>query len=268
MSPLYMNDTFKQLWRDQDPFEALWSLDGEVYRQVAGRKTFRFSVDGKNYFAKLHEGVGWREIIKNLVQLRLPIISARNEWMAIQRLQQLNIDTMTAVAYGEKGFNPAARRSFIVTEALQNTISLEDYCEDWPSKRPEFGTKLKLIGKLAHTARKLHEDGMCHRDFYLCHFLMHFQDESGPTKAGPKLSLIDLHRALIKNRLSMRWMVKDLASLCYSAMHVGLSKRDLLRFMRVYKQKELRLTLVEDQKFWKAVNSRSQSMYKKLGSAG
>ena len=46
-------------------FEVMAHLDGEVYREVASRRTFRFEHDGKAYFAKVHFGVGWKEIIKN-----------------------------------------------------------------------------------------------------------------------------------------------------------------------------------------------------------
>jgi len=60
------------------------------------------------------------------LQFRLPVLGARNEWLAIQRLQRLDIDTMTLVGYGERGSNPAQRQSFVITEALEETVSLED----------------------------------------------------------------------------------------------------------------------------------------------
>jgi heptose I phosphotransferase len=47
-------------------------------------------------------------------------------------------------------------------------------------------------------------------------------------------------------------------------MNIGLTKRDLLRFMRYYSQKELRETLTIEAKFWKNVHQRARSMYKKL----
>src|SRR6185295_20373102 len=60
-------------------FDRILALEGEVYRNVAGRKTLRFSRDGKSYFLKVHLGVGWKEIIKNLIRFRLPVVSAKTE---------------------------------------------------------------------------------------------------------------------------------------------------------------------------------------------
>jgi heptose I phosphotransferase len=46
---------------------------------------------------------------------------------AYERLTELGVDTMRAVAYGERGSNPARRQSFMITEELAPTISLEDF---------------------------------------------------------------------------------------------------------------------------------------------
>jgi len=62
---------------------------------VKNRKTMRFSINGKNYFIKIHTGCGWKEVIKNWVQFKQPIVSAENEYLAIRRLESLKIDTMT-----------------------------------------------------------------------------------------------------------------------------------------------------------------------------
>lgn len=265
MKSLYLRDDFAQLWQDKDPFAELAALDGKVFRQLAGRKTFQFEAAGSSYFAKLHFGVGWREIFKNLVLLRLPIVSARNEWLALQRLQELGVATMTAVAYGEQGFNPAARQSFLVTEALEDTISLEDFCLHWQQQAPDPVLKRHLIEKLAQISRTMLGNGVCHRDYYLCHFLLHL--EKGRPRADLRLSLIDLHRALIRSNLGKRWIVKDLAGLYYSAMHIGLTRRDLLRFIRSYELRDLRSALTQNSPFWNAVNKRAVAMFAKRGPA-
>ena len=67
------------LRRDLDPlgdFHQIMSVEGESFREAPGRKTVRFSKDGKNYFLKTHTGVGWKEIVKNLFYLRLPVLGA------------------------------------------------------------------------------------------------------------------------------------------------------------------------------------------------
>lgn len=58
---------FAGLWAGQDAFVAVDALDGEVLRQRDGRRTFRCEIGGRGYFVKIHHGIGWGEIVKNLL---------------------------------------------------------------------------------------------------------------------------------------------------------------------------------------------------------
>ena len=133
---LFVGEPFASIWSGIDPFVAVEALEGEVFRELEARRTLRTEVEGRGYFVKIHRGIGWGEILKNLVSLRLPVLGAGNEWRAIARLAELGVDTMHGVAFGQRGSNPAAQHSFIVTEELAPTISLEDYCRDWPITPP------------------------------------------------------------------------------------------------------------------------------------
>lgn len=262
----YANDEFSAFFDSKDPFEKLQSLHGEVFREVANRKTFRFDLHGRHYFAKLHYGVGWREIGKNLVHLRWPIVDAEHEWRAIQRLKNLGVSTLQPVAFGFAGLSPATRRSYLVTEDLDETISLEDLGKRWQRSRPAPAMKRALIKRVAHIAGTLHSHGLCHRDLYLCHFLLH---ENEPDM---RVSLIDLHRAFSTPRLRRRWIVKDLGSLYYSCLHLGLSRRDRLRFIRAYSAsaasgRALRNELLGNASLWRAVTAKAQSLHRRHGDA-
>ncbi|MDO9622565.1 MAG: lipopolysaccharide core heptose(I) kinase RfaP [Pseudomonas sp.] len=229
---LILAEPFKSLWADQDPFVAVEALQGQVYRELEGRRTLRTEVAGRGYFVKIHRGIGWREIIKNLLTAKLPVLGARQEWQAIQRLTEVGVATMTAVAYGERGSNPAAQHSFIVTEELAPTVSLEDFSLDWPQHPPAPALKRALIAEVAKMTGNMHRAGVNHRDCYICHFLLHTDK---PVCASDfRLSLIDLHRAQIHARLPLRWRNKDLAGLYFSALHIGLTRRDKLRFIKGY----------------------------------
>jgi heptose I phosphotransferase len=242
MSQVVLRPPFSQLWAGRDPFAEVEALQGQVLRELEGRRTLRIEIGGRGYFAKIHRGVGWREIFKNLICLRLPVLGARNEWQAIEHLEKLGLDTLRMVAFGERGRNPARRHSFIITEELAPTINLEDYCHDWPRTPPDPALKRALITRVAKIARTMHESGMNHRDFYLCHFLLH--TDSPPAPGAMRLSIIDLHRAQIHARLpALRWRRKDLAGLCFSSLDIGLTRRDLLRFLRAYFDTPLRDTL-------------------------
>jgi len=243
---LFLAEPFASLWAGQDPFAAVEALQGQVFRELEGRRTLRTELAGRAFFVKIHRGVGWAEIAKNLVSLRLPVLGAANEWQAINRLSEHGVDTMRAVAYGTRGANPARQHSFLITEELAPTISLEDYCRDWPTQPPSPALKRAMIRRVAEMARNMHACGVNHRDFYLCHFLLHCQPE--PTPATLKLSLIDLHRAQCRAHTPRRWRDKDLAALYFSALHIGLTRRDFLRFLQTYFAQPLRTILQCEQR--------------------
>ncbi|MEX2367423.1 MAG: lipopolysaccharide core heptose(I) kinase RfaP [Pseudohongiellaceae bacterium] len=253
---LHLSEELQQAWSGQDPFRVVNKLEGETYRQVANRRTFKFQLGPDSCFAKVHKGVSWREIIKNLVQLRLPVVSARNEWTALLRLNELGINTLTPVGFGKRGIFPSTIESFLITKDAGTASSLEDVCANWRSSPPAFSFKLRLLEKLAAISQAMHSNGICHRDYYICHFLL-LEDQP------PTLCLIDLHRALIRKKLRRRWIVKDIGSLYFSAMDAGLSRRDLFRFMKIYSSKSLRCTLHEDMAFWKAVKGRAMTLKSK-----
>ncbi len=236
---LFLDEPFRSLWAKQDPFRAAAALQGQVLRELEGRRTLRTEVAGRGYYVKLHRGVGWGEIFKNLVTARLPVLGAEHEWLAINRLTELGVGTMKAVAFGRRGANPAKLESFIVTEELAPTVSLEDFCRDWPVRPPAPALKRALIARVAEMARRMHQGGVNHRDCYLCHFLLH--TEPAPTPARLRLSLIDLHRAQVRRGAApRRWRDKDLAALHFSSLEIGLAARDRLRFLRAYFERPLR----------------------------
>ena len=242
----------------ENSLEEFCALDGEVFKRIQNRRTFRVERGGRGFFIKCHHGVGWREIFKNLLQLRLPILGAGNEWRAIHRLRELGVETMSPVAYGKEGWNPAAIDSLLITEELQGCVSLERYCEEWLDNPPDPVAKRILIKRLAQIARAMHINGVNHRDFYLCHFLL--QQPWDGTEANLHLYVIDLHRVQTRESTPHRWVVKDIGSLWFSAMLLGLTKRDLFRFMRDYRGVSLRHTLKQDVTFWDEVQSRAKAL--------
>ncbi|MGB0361349.1 MAG: lipopolysaccharide core heptose(I) kinase RfaP, partial [Endozoicomonas sp.] len=248
---LYLREDFKKAWADKNPQKLLETMDGEVYRALEARRTFRFEMNGSGFFAKVHEGVGWCEILENLIRLRKPVLGARNEWEALECLHHLKIDTMTPVAYGEMGNNPATRRSFLVTEELKDMVTLEDFCKSWNKQPPPFRLKLAILNKLAGISKTIHDNGLNHRDYYLCHFMM--PDIPSPDPDNLTLYMIDLHRAQLRDTTPLRWRIKDLSGLYYSAMDVGITRNDLFRFIKIYTGLPLREALTQHKPMWQAV---------------
>ncbi|HEY0960734.1 MAG TPA: lipopolysaccharide core heptose(I) kinase RfaP [Pseudomonadales bacterium] len=252
---LWLRDDFASAWQGKDPFAIAFSLEGDTYRVLEQRQTLAFTQDGKRYFIKRHRGATWGEIAKNLLSLRLPVVSARNEYRALSKLHELGLRAPVVVAYGRRGWLPGSLESFLVTEDVGAHETLEDHCRDWGVHPPVRAAKRALIDELADISQRLHANGVCHRDYYLCHFLR--------TADDAPLTLIDLHRALVKRNLPRRWIVKDIAGLYFSAMDCGLTRRDLYRFMRRYRRCTLRETLARDAEFWEEVQARALRLYQR-----
>lgn len=244
MNRSWLSAPFDRLWAGRDAFEAVEALQGEVFRELEARRTLRTEVEGRAYFVKIHRGVGWFEIIENLVRGRVPVLGAHNEYAAIRRLEELGVATMTPVAFAERGSNPATRRSFIITEALTPTVALDEHCRGWRDNPPDPRWRRAVIERVSDMARRMHQGGVNHRDFYLVHFLLHLDPQ--PTPDNFRVSLIDLHRAQIRSATPQRWRDKDLAALHFASLEAGLTDRDRLRFLRAYFGRPLREILRDE----------------------
>lgn len=246
----------------QPVFDWVRQLDGVVYRSIANRRTLRFELNGKGYFLKWHGGIGWKEVLKNFTSLRMPIWGASNEWAAINRLTENAIPTMRWVGFGVRGWNLVQQESFIITDELAPTISLEDLCRGWDKTPPPYRFKVQLLTQVAKISRDMHKVGVNHRDFYICHFLWKTaQPDFSQPPLYQDLHIIDLHRAAVRDSVPYRWLVKDVGSLYFSALECGLSWRDLLRFMRIYSKGGLRYALEQEAEFWQAVEQRALALY-------
>ena len=110
--------------------------------------------------------------------------------------------------------------------------------------------------RVAGFARRFHDAGVVHRDFYLCHLLEHPDPDRD-------LGVLDLHRALIFAELPPHWRRKDLAALLYSSLDLPLSRLAWLRFVRVYSGRPLREAFAEEGDLWRDVYRRALKLYRK-----
>ncbi|MBX9788750.1 MAG: hypothetical protein K2Y37_07520 [Pirellulales bacterium] len=218
-------------------FERMMTLEGQIARRQGARETVRLEIEnGQNdcpaapraFYIKRYGPPPWREYFKPLLKFTRPIVGARVEWDAMLTFHRLGLPTMTPVMFGQSG-----RRSFVLTEALEGYVKLTEWIDaHCPSEAAAGEAYRTAIEKLAPLTRVMHEAGVHHQDYYLCHVLV--PEEVGP----PGLHIIDLGRARVRRRLGARWRVKDLAQLDYSADAVGALGR--LRFLRRYLNRPFR----------------------------
>jgi heptose I phosphotransferase len=247
---LVVNREFAPLLRAHGlaTFDALYHLKHQrPVRDQDRRQTAPLRLDGSSgpptFFIKKHDRPAWKEYVKPLLRLTRPTLGARTEWGAIIRFHELGIPTMTPAALGESG-----GRSFLLTQALVGFQKLSDWLDTRLAndESEEIRTALEIVANLTRT---MHAAGLHHQDYYLCHLLV--PEPSGV--AG--MHIIDLGRARSQERLSRRWIIKDLAQLDYSSS--SLSGRSRLRFLREYLQRPF---CPEDRPLVRQIRRKSRSI--------
>ena len=240
-----------------DAVESAWAMQGEVVRSVAGRETLRVELGGRTFYLKRHRGVGWKEIWKNWLAGKRPIVGARNEFEACRQLERMGLTAPTVAAFAEDNALPAKRSSFVLCDALLGYEDLETLTLRWLERAPEPLLKRRLVMGLAHFARRFHDAGLVHRDFYLCHLLVQHD------ATAPHLAVLDLHRALRFRAVPDRWRRRDLAALLFSSLDLPVSRRSWLRFVRAYSGRPLPEVFREEGRFWNSVYRRALKLYRK-----
>ncbi len=264
-SVIFIEESDRSNFESFTDFSKFFEIEGVTYRSEKNRETVRFNLHGVRYFIKRHSGVGWGEILKNLIQFKLPILGAMTEWNAVKRLHDLGIPTVKPVGYGIKGRNPVTQESFIILRDIGKNISLEKFTETWKSYPPNTILKRNLVYLLADISRQLHTHGLNHRDYYICHFLMGKPHGIESIDSdNPQLYLIDLHRMQIRNQTPERWVIKDIAGLYFSGMDAGLTRNDYFRFLKHYHDASLKEIFRRYMPFWKRVEKRAIKLYQKV----
>lgn len=148
------------------------------------------------------------------------------EWLAMRTLAELGIPTIKPVAFGEELSAGREIRSAILTAAVPGD-ALERVVAGWD--KADRATVRRLIFATADLVSRLHGLGFIHRDLYLSHI---FYDAGSPPDQA--LHLIDLQRVIRPRWRRGRWIVKDLASLNYSAPARWVSRADRVRWLHRY----------------------------------
>ncbi|HEX4129905.1 MAG TPA: lipopolysaccharide kinase InaA family protein [Pirellulales bacterium] len=205
---------------------------GRMLRAVESRENWRLDLshaDGRprGAFLKKHRVRGW------LARMRRS--DGRVEAENIRALEHDRIATMRLIAYGQRLGNDGQLESFVLTEELAGFTQLDHYLRQRfvprnPSDaRRQHGELRTLLARVAALARRFHDHGYNHRDFYCCHFFIR-ESSSGEFQ----VHLIDLQRAQRRRWLRGRWIVKDLAQLSYSAPRERIGRSERLAFIKQY----------------------------------
>jgi tRNA A-37 threonylcarbamoyl transferase component Bud32 len=230
---LFINKDFSELLDAVDlvRFDDFMRLEGMVVKSaVKERLTQRLDLEGATVYIKKHFFPGIRKILGSFLRFKFPL-GAMNEWRALLAFHAHNIPTMIPICAGRKPFFwKIEKESFLLTDDLGEVSRLNDFlmanCAV-PCRGKVLETKKRIFENLADITRRMHNAGINHRDYYLCHILMDNTEE---------LYVIDLHRVNVRDDVGKRWMVKDLAALLFSSLEVPVTHGQRLAFYKRYMQ--------------------------------
>ncbi len=218
-------------------FDSFASIPPEVVVKKVreGRQTARVRLarEGRAAAAYLKlSSYSWlTNLLKTIRKFTRQRDSLTHEYINLVRLREIGVPSITPIAAGTR-VRGLRCKSFLLTDDLGQTKKLEDYVPgefDKPFSPEQAGRKRVLVEALARLTRRMHEGGVNHRDYYLCH--IHILPGAQP---WPELFVIDLNRADRRTRVGERWKVKDLAALNYSAPAEIFSRADRLSFLKTY----------------------------------
>ena len=236
---IIIHDTYRPLLIQNGlaDFNALmYYRHGEVIKQShAERSTIKLMLTGKHgavgAYLKRYQSSGFKTVIRSFVSCSLPR-TALDEWNAILAFHRLGIPTMIPLAVGVQKRSGLKKESFLLTREIEGTERLDHYLLRHflpPLTDDQRREKRRLFKALALLVQQMHHSGCNHRDLYLCHVLV-----KKDTSLNWHIYLADLHRVDQRRHVRLRWKVKDLAALNYSADICSVTRTDRLRFLKHY----------------------------------
>jgi hypothetical protein len=236
---IIIHDTYRPLLIQNElaDFNTLmYYRHGEVIKQShAERSTVKLMLKDKHRtvgaYLKRYQSSRLKTVMRSLVRCSLPR-TAMDEWNAILSFHRLGIPTLIPLAVGVQKHSVFKKESFLLTREVEGIERLDHYLLrhfSSPLTDEHRREKRRLLKELALLVQHMHHSGCNHRDLYLCHVLVK-KDES----RNWQIYLADLHRVDQRRQVRLRWKVKDLASLNYSADTCTITRTDRLRFIKYY----------------------------------
>jgi len=214
-----------------DWFQLEGEANAELVKRGQQRAVWRVQIDDAVYYAKVFEGAGPGDRVKNLVMGR----SAEREWRALIRAEACGVPVVKALAVGL--VDVELNKAVLITQALPEAVRLT---EVWMKRvvkakldrRREAAAD--LIPRVADLFAKAHEAGFLHPDAHPQNVLI-----DGGESGSPQAVFADVHDAGFRNRpLTLNQGLESLAHLDQFFRRFA-TKRERLRFLRAYLAKRV-----------------------------
>ncbi len=203
---------------------ASWEARGlaTLVKHGAGRTIHRVRLPGLEFFVKRFRPASLSSLLHNLFRSG----RARKEFESAQWLRRRGVPTFRPLALGERRRGGLLVESWLVTEAVPDSVTLFDAIER--GLPGGASSRLELARTLGALAARLHEAGAEHRDLHERNIMVRLDADGRPA-----LTLLDLHDLTLRGRTDWPQTCRDLERLArYFALRA--SRADRLRFFLAY----------------------------------
>jgi tRNA A-37 threonylcarbamoyl transferase component Bud32 len=160
---------------------------------------------------------------------------ALRAWQAGHGLLNRRVPTPRPLAVIERTPHVLVRETYVITQALSDSMNLRDYMIDVVAHLPADERRRRvrfLVRAVARLVRQMHDRYTSHRDLKAANFLVTTSDADDE---HPQLQLIDLAGVQIWRRLPKARRVQNLARLLLSLFSCpNVTRSDGVRFLRAY----------------------------------
>ena len=243
-------------------FESFLAFDqGDLISEVRDRIVYRYrGWEGiPDFYLKIYRHPGANHPLAQLLRFQRPKTLAEREAENLLWLENQGILAPKVLAWGGRVLGFSEVNSFLVTEAMEGFVPLNEFLERNCQSLPPHEyrkSKLDLLHACATLLADLHRRGFHHPFPYLRHFFVPEQPHPlTPTARGAEaeneisplngvrrgregevlqVGIIDVDFAKISNTVSRRDRARGLAELLLSSFKSPLSQTDRLRFFQVY----------------------------------
>ena len=158
--------------------EDFFSVSGTPLSKPALGKRYRAQIELKygnetaRVFLKRYQGESWRGFLQRRMEDGKKSAIALREVHVARALQEIGITTFVPLAWGWRGAWGPSQKSFVLMSRVPGE-SLEKWVpNNFADAHATWRKKIQLVEQLVVFARRLHDSGWFHRDFYLCHIFI------------------------------------------------------------------------------------------------
>lgn len=220
----------------------------KIVKHGPHRTVYRVDVAERAFFVKQYRCPAWLDSGRHLVRASA---SQREYERAVEVLRR-QVPSVTPVAVGERCRRGVVGENFLVTEAIPEACSLEEYVSERLPLLPaaeQAVMRRKLTKSLARLCAAAHRAGVFHDDLHTGNILIRLDTCHGGRDDPrlPELHLIDLAGARLSGPLGWRQSRSSLVMLG-AAWWRHASQSDRWRFWRIYLAERPELALDHPQR--------------------